>query len=1056
MGAECGGCGYVRNRYYEKGTSQQEVNITIAEEEGEAERHQRLRADKVTGECKFVHTEAVNTKSKTSVEKQSFREAAEEGTCNPLKEFARIKGLSFPAENQLEEYITKTMGFEIEDADGGRVVVQPDLPAGSHRYRHGKRDVAKQMVVEGHVDQAAAERRHAENMQEGALGKPERRVLSKTSSPPVATHRPIPRSQQPLSGSWSWSLPNEAFDEDPDHDHDIARLSDVDSSIASSTIRTPAPKAPQRVERCLLSAGGGRKRKRISEGDLSAAEAAEAALNDADEYFSADILWSGKYKKRGFENQRTKLAAKAAKAAASVGVADSAEVSEKLFKKSVDIYTTKETLDLFKDRSQDFVEKLDDLPGKFNDIFKSCSQGTQANMLSSTVFTLLSTGDIANEVMALKVAKYDDCCDHFSVATLARSGCSEAFVSSCQVNLVVGFIDKMIKKPNRDDFVKLMKSCECTVGKGKISNRLQCYMKVSGGNVSHAKVAWERIPIPGRGEGNGASLADNVVNDVVKCVHELEKYVNVEEQDSASAVERTFSALQDVIMSNSAATFSKYMDTVDDEGDHEGQQLYKLKDDLVSNIFRAQQVVVDFSGGLAGFVGSIFSDDFSSYVDVASDLHSDANIFIIAIGAANTLLQFDIPAAERAVLKEASQRCEVAVKVCEANAHTAKRCDESRLASWSEIWELESKVQVAPKANSESRAHPFQEIVDCISKMSSKGVILSVVRSIVGSPKCELAAQNFFFVIAELIGALPPEVSALAESAKACRSIKVTAEQVLAGKAVGCMQSTSALRLVESLIEPVSTKTEVQEWRVALLEQWGTSFQELVEKLGPMCMTAFIRKYRDQENIIGLVQAWTFDQNMWLASSEKDPKRNAEFQQVEAFMSALPSAARIIDELAKVSLQWISESQSRRLKSLIEDLPAIISTFKKGATLMSTVILTNAVLVGKSVWTSKRYISERLGVTVEELPPTLQAKLSEREAAAADGASTSAAAQPAASHSASAAGASAPPAAETAASAKPKLQLKLKKNPITLTFSNKTGSSITTLSSLMGNSSPFQ
>ncbi|CAK0810867.1 unnamed protein product, partial [Prorocentrum cordatum] len=995
MGGECGGCRYVRNRYYEKGTSQQEANRKIAEEEGEAERHQRLRTDKVTGECKFIHTEAVNTKSKTSDEKQSFRQAAEEGTCTPCKEFARIKGLSFPTENQLVEYITKTMGFEIEDGDGGRVVVQPDLPAGSHRYRRGKRDVAKQMVVAGHVDQAAAEQRHAENVQEGALGKPERRVLSKTSFRPVATRRPVPRSQQPLSSTWSWSLPNDAFDEDPDHDHDIARLSDVDSSVASSTIRTPAPKAPQRVEGCPLSARGERKRKRISEGDLSAAEAAEAALNDADEYFSADILWSGKYTKRDFENQRTRLAAKAAKAAASVGVADSAEVSEKLFKKSVDTYTMKETLDLFKDRPQDFVEKLDGLPGKFNDIFKSCSQGAQANMLSSTAFTLLSTGDVANEVMALKVAKYDDCCDHFSVATLARSGCSEAVVSSCQVNLVVSFIDKMIKKSHRDDCVKLMKYCECTVGKlgyggrpigfpilvniadldtgnsmidvamgwtpqcaaglysmgffgrvlgtsagdklprglrlegihlashrGMISNRLQCYMKVSGGNVSHAKVAWERIPIPGHGEGNGASLADNVVNDVVKCVHELEKYVNVQasgpvrllhsicvvspspeeipwvhsawrspfrgrgllhecgypgplgharKQDSASAVERTFSALQDVIMSSSVATFSKHMDTVDDEGDHEGQQLYKLKGDLVSNIFRAQQVVVDFSGGLAGFVGSIFSDDFSSYVGVAFDLHSDANIFIIAIGAANTLLQFDIPAAERAVLKEALQRCEVAVKVCEAKAHTAKRCDESR--------------------------------------------------SIVGSPKCELATQNFFFVIAKLIGALAPEVSALVESAKARRSITVTAEQVLAGKAAGCMQSTSALRLVESLIEPVSTKTEVQEWRAALMEQWGTSFQELVDKLDPMCMTAFIRKCRDQENIIGLVQAWTLDQNMWLASSEKDLKRNAEFQQIEAFISALPSAARIIDELAKVSLKWISESQSRRLKSLIEDLP---------------------------------------------------------------------------------------------------------------------------------------
>eukprot|EP00959_Pyramimonas_sp_CCMP1952_P006923 144507-Pyramimonas_sp.AAC.1 len=207
-----------------------------------------------------------------------------------------------------------------------------------------------------------------------------------------------------------------------------------------------------------------KKRRVGSDAHSSGVEGGKALLHDASVAFSPEVLWNRKFKSRDYENALTKLAARATKVAAIADDVEAAETAEKLFKLSVELTTQKKAIDAFRQNPQDYVEKLDSLPCDFIDIFGKCSETVRVNMLSATSFTLLGLGGDGCEVMALKVAKLMEVKGMFSVGALKASGCDDRFVSSCQQNLVQGFIDKVVKK-RREDFVKIMSCCSAVIGK---------------------------------------------------------------------------------------------------------------------------------------------------------------------------------------------------------------------------------------------------------------------------------------------------------------------------------------------------------------------------------------------------------------------------------------------------------------------------------------------------------------------------------------------------------------------------------------------------------------
>eukprot|EP00959_Pyramimonas_sp_CCMP1952_P225794 4721581-Pyramimonas_sp.AAC.1 len=70
------------------------------------------------------------------------------------------------------------------------------------------------------------------------------------------------------------------------------------------------------------------------------------------------------------------------------------------------------------------------------------------------------------------------------------------------------------------------------------------------------------------------------------------------------------------------------------------------------------------------------------------------------------------------------------------------------------------------------------------------------------------------------------------------------------------MQSTTAFNLIYSLVESVSTMAEVPGWKKALKEEWATSSQGVAGQLETAPVESFIQKYRGDEKVIGIVDAW--------------------------------------------------------------------------------------------------------------------------------------------------------------------------------------------------------
>eukprot|EP00959_Pyramimonas_sp_CCMP1952_P330460 6919771-Pyramimonas_sp.AAC.1 len=81
-------------------------------------------------------------------------------------------------------------------------------------------------------------------------------------------------------------------------------------------------------------------------------------------------------------------------------------------------------------------------------------------------------------------------------------------------------------------------------------------------------------------------------------------------------------------------------------------------------------------------------------------------------------------------------------------------------------------------------------------------------------------------------------------------------------------------------------------WQKSVKEEWAASFQGIAGELDISQDESFIKRHREDETVHGLIDAWNSDDQMRLASSTKDEKRNTEFKLIEGFVIGLVPAAR--------------------------------------------------------------------------------------------------------------------------------------------------------------------
>ncbi|CAK0820140.1 unnamed protein product, partial [Prorocentrum cordatum] len=500
MGTECGHCLYVRQKYYAKGTTAQQI-IQKKKDPAENARHERLREDRASGRNECQMTDAVNAQLQTVQERKDFSEAFVEGELCELRGFCRDRNLQFSSQEEAVKYINERLGFEtgmgetnefgvfvVEKRPGARCKFRKGLARSSGIIREeghddlqsavdqGLEDSADMRSKEGFHDVTSAAEHDAE---EGTLSTDN--GIAPMLAPPPQASRGGSQSQcqsqdlsiLPSSASGAGSARSEAggnFDvqsissgEGASRKRPFSMTASAFGESASEAPGSPrsghgTPMPPARNAKDAKDAPSSRKTQRGASRDVGGTT------------WTVANLWNKRYRQRDFENLLTRLTAKANKVGSSM-VDESAEVSDQLFRTGVRLEETRDCFEKLK-RSPE-VAISTEVPKVLVNVLKQADVPLQSNMASTICCALLGQTDPASHALALKMAKYHsgDSSSHLSVATFGSIGIGDddEFLANCQHNLIQSFVDKALKRISKGEFSALMAACDGIIGECDIN-----------------------------------------------------------------------------------------------------------------------------------------------------------------------------------------------------------------------------------------------------------------------------------------------------------------------------------------------------------------------------------------------------------------------------------------------------------------------------------------------------------------------------------------------------------------------------------------------------------
>ncbi|CAK0788417.1 unnamed protein product [Prorocentrum cordatum] len=899
----------------------------------------------VRGTNALQASESVNVKAETTKQLESYNDAFEEGHFHDLVQFACDRNLRFPDQESLIKHIEEQMQYEVGFGGAGVLgAFVTEMPRGAQcKFSRGMKRSALRREVEGHADADGAKDRHAENVEVDGLaagGDSAEQHLQDRQD--FDAEEPSPSPPVGFMAGFTTSAAGAA------------------STVGSEDIASVAQPPPKKKGRRSSAAGSPA---------ANTVESGRALLEGAETAFQLSAIWNKTFRPRDFENMLTILSAKASKVAAVPGEPGEPQHIQEL---------------------KDAPMKAVDNPSDILAILTKADVTTQANMLSTTSFNLMSLG-IDGMVAALKVAK-DLGGASFSVGALTGAGDLDELKATAQTNMISSSVGKSLKRMSEADYSNMMLQCDTLIGPVDVGSldvqvpavsestgrlpqvlfgldAMRLFGKIRGLDSSEAsagssaKAAWDCIAKQDVGSEIGP-LAFSVEESLKQFTSEIGGALT--RMDNGAAVEQLCTSLVKAAEGegNDIDLFSKYVDTLDDDEDKIGQknvELLKLRDEFISTTCAAMSAVLSHYGNFSAYANVIMANNLSYSSPGESGILDkyEADPFQLVVQVATFLLCFDLGASDRAVIVEAQQRSQIMVDVADVQSRSNYKDSASVATMWSEIWIKEGALKCASKVK-DTNAACFQSLSEELSSYSVQAPIDVIFTNIVGSPECRKVELKFLAAMKTLESRLPPSVASLVDSAKSYMPIRQCCEQISQGKSVGCIAANTHLRLHDGLHDVVKGKAEMKTWKDALIKEWQAGAAMIVSNLDATHVDAFLAKYGpDGENLWGLIVTWTFDEKRWLASSTPDALREAEFQKAESFVVNFTMSERIVEDLCATTLpaSWASPGELEQLRDTKNKLPSLKDKRNQVAKLMGAAVLCNAIVTDVSKQSTLKYVT---------------------------------------------------------------------------------------------------
>ena len=171
----------------------------------------------------------------------------------------------------------------------------------------------------------------------------------------------------------------------------------------------------------------------------------------------------------------------------------------------------------------------------------------------------------------------------------------------------------------------------------------------------------------------------------------------------------------------------------------------------------------------------------------------------------------------------------------------------------------------------------------------------------------------------------------------------------------------------------VASKLEWADWREKTAAEWKTAVSALLEKFLTDPAQAFLEKY--EAPVAQAVSAWNFKEVPWMAKDIEDSGRSAELAMMTRFCSGLEPAKRLLKGLAAISLRSEFQTEHEAIQKEWKCIDATEELASRTANTLASIVVATAIATDGSVQEGLLFASSKLGLSLQMLPESIQARV---------------------------------------------------------------------------------
>ena len=511
---------------------------------------------------------------------------------------------------------------------------------------------------------------------------------------------------------------------------------------------------------------------------------------------------------------------------------------------------------------------------------------------------------------------------------------------------------------------------------GSLSNRLRNHMRVSGGGPNHLRAGYQVLEkLMATKKSVSESRLFFVTTKIKKYIAEFEELAECETSPIViDGIYSLFCCLADeeddkfavrdfALVCNDGACGG-------DAAAKDAVTLIEMKDKFLNVAYAALARCLEAHGFFQTACGKLLSSE---------GLGAGGNdVFTWLAAVADTFTVFELQDAKfMKLLQEVKTRAELFERLGEVMSRTeAEAASEKVWKEWVDIWSKRSSIRFSPPVDSSNApvSHALKSFCSAADTHRFEDIIVTC---------CRRVASGFYGkpFTAELVtyweqnaGLLPPAVGKIMSSCRIYWEVQSASEQLNEGRAVGVLQLSDLISDASSADASVKEKQEFGDRVSRLKKQWSESVLNTLEQTN----TSFLKQFAEENEVaMDAIKAWDFSKAPWLVSDTEDAERTAKTRKAEFMVVHASTTKRIWEELVLKmdKFDW-AETAERELISktsgTLPDFKLVVDTCR--TTIAALVMTHNVLSKSGSLDNAKKYVVEKLGLSLDMLPDRVREK----------------------------------------------------------------------------------